>query len=610
MSAGNEADTGAESDTAGPAGPAGTPGPTSTPSPSGAPGPTGPTRRGFLMSGGLLAAGLAVGGGVGAAVAASSGNPRYGTVYVPEKFQIPRPRKDPGFDHLVVVMGENRSFDNLLGYLYTPDSPPPGGSFEGLAFGDHANSAEDGTSIPAHVYQGSTDHIMGRPEPDPGEDYPHVNTQLFGRIDPHNRGKDTADMTPPYNAPAEGATAEMSGFVLDYEADFKHREGRDPKPHELKQIMGSFDPGMLPAVSTLAREFGVFDHWFCAVPSQTYCNRSFFHASTSHGFVTNRDGGGLDKWLHAAETPTVFNRLEEAGLSWRIYFDELQLVSLTGILHAPVLQPFWKTEHFATMRQFSADVENGTLPDYAFIEPRMIFNHNDFHPPVGRLHEGEEGHEEIYSGAISDARAGDALIHDIYTAIRNSTSEHGSNYLNTALLITFDEHGGTYDHVPPPAATPPDDSGPGEMGFAFDRLGCRVPAILVSAYVERGSVFTEEMHHGALAATLAERFQFEPLTRRDAGARSIADAFNREIPRHASDWPQTSAAFVPPNPEAHPAMVDRARPLSPPALGLIGLLIHLYGTPEERRHPPETFGAAYEALVKYGTGLFGVDPAG
>ena len=569
---------------------------------------SGTSRRGFLKSGGLIAAGLAVGGGVGAAIGAAAGTPQYGNVYVPEKFQIPKPRKDPGFDHLVVVMGENRSFDNLLGYLYTPDDPPPGGRFEGLAFGDYSNVAEDGTVIPAHVYTGSTDHVMGRPEPDPGEDYPHVNTQLFGHLDPHNRGKDTGEMTEPYHAPPPGATADMSGFALDYEVDFKYRKGRDPKPHELKQIMGSFAPEMLPAVSTLAREFGVFDHWFCAVPSQTYCNRSFFHASTSHGYVTNRHGGGLDKWLHAAETPTVFNRLEEAGLDWCIYFDELQLVSLTGILHAPVLEQFWKTDRFATMTRFYEDVENGTLPDYAFVEPRMIFNHNDFHPAVGRLHDGEEGGQEIYSGAISDARAGDLLIHDIYTAIRNSTSETGSNYLNTALLITFDEHGGTYDHVTPPAATPPDDSGPGEMGFGFDRLGVRVPAILVSAHVERGSVFTEEMHHGSLAATLAERFQIEPLTRRDAGAKSIADAFNRKVPRHASDWPQTTASFVPPNPEVHPAMVEKARPLSPPAHGLIGLLIHLYGTPEEKEHPPETFEAAYEALVKYGTGLFGVNP--
>lgn len=564
------------------------------------------SRRGFLRTGGAIAAGIAAGGGAGAAIAAAASAPDPGAPYIPERFAQPKPRSEPGFDHLVVIMGENRSFDNLLGYLYSPDSPPPGRSFEGLAFADHSNTAEDGSVVPAHVYTGPTDQIMGSPDPDPGEEYPHVNTQLFGRIDDHNRGKDLAELTPPFHAPPPGTPATMSGFVLDYEHDFSTRTGHAPTASERDQIMGSFSPEMLPVLSTLAREFGVYDHWFCGVPSQTFCNRSFFHASTSHGFVTNMLNGGYRKWLDAAPTPTVFTRLEEAGLSWRIYFDELQLVSFTGVLHAPVLRKYWRTERFATMAQFHRDVADGTLPEYAFVEPRMVFNHNDFHSPVGRLREGSAAGERVYSGAISDVRAGEALVNEVYAAIRNSTSAQGSNYLNTALLITFDEHGGTYDHVPPPAATPPDDSGAGEMGFGFDRLGCRVPAIIVSAHTERGSVFSEEMHHGALAATLSERFGLEALTRRDHGARTIRGAFNRSVPRHVADWPQPVPAYVPPNPEAHPAEVDSERPLSPPARGLIGLLLHEYGTAAEKRNPPETFGEAYRVLTKYGSGLFGV----
>lgn len=567
-----------------------------------------PSRRGILKTGGILAAGLAVGGiGGAAAVGLARSAEQAGAVYIPEEFAVPRPRKHPGFDHLVVVMGENRSFDNMLGYAYTPDNPPPGKKFEGLAFGTYSNTATDGTVVPAHPYRGPTDHIMSQPNPDPGEEYPHVNTQLFGKVDEANRAKDVGDMVPPFNAPRPGAKAHMGGFVLDYESEFAHLKRRAPSVAERDQIMGSFSPEMLPVVTTLAREFGVFDHWYCAVPSQTFCNRSFFHANTSHGFVTNRHGGGYDKWLSAAPTPTVFNRLEEAGLSWRIYFDKLQLISFTGVLHAPVLEQFWKTERFASMEQFHEDVANGTLPEYAFIEPRMIFNHNDFHPPVGLPREGDVGSTEIWSGGVSDARAGEALIHEIYSAVRGGMSRTGSNYLNTALLITFDEHGGTYDHVTPPTATPPDDSGGGEMGFTFDRLGCRVPSILVSAHVERGSVFQHEMHHGSLAATLSERFGLHPLTRRDDTAPTLADAFNRKIPRHVSDWPQTSPAYVPPNPEAgdHPADKHPDRPLSPPANGLIGLIIAKYGTAEEKAHPPQTFGEAYKILLKYGEGLFG-----
>lgn len=570
-----------------------------------------PSRRSVLRGTGFVAAGVAAGAG-GVFAANKLGGVEPGAAYMPEDFNAPKPRTEPGFDHLVVVMGENRSFDNLLGYLYTPEDPPKNGQFDGLAFGTYSNKAEDGTEIAAHVYQGSTDHIMSQPDPDPGEEYPHVNTQLFGVQNAHNRGKDVGEMKHPFNAPEAGETATMSGFVRDYEIDFTRLKKRPPKPAERAQIMGSFDPTMLPALSTLAREFGVFDHWFCGVPSQTFCNRSFFHASTSHGFVTNKHGGGYKKWLDAATTPTVFNRLEDAGISWRIYFDELQMVSFTGVLHAPVLEQFWKTDRFATMEQFYDDVANGNLPAYAFVEPRMMFNHNDFHPPVGDLRESDVDGQEVSSGAYSDVRAGDALIHDVYSAIRTSTSEKGSNYLNTVLLITFDEHGGTYDHVPPPAATPPDDSGPGEMGFEFNRLGCRVPAILVSAHIERGSVFNKEMHHGSLAATLSERFGLEPLTRRDAGAPTIASAFNRTVPRHIADWPQTAAAYVPPNPEAsqHPAKAHPNRPLSPPAHGLIGLLLAKYGTPEEREHPPETFAEAYDLLVLHGDGLFGVSKQG
>ena len=168
--------------------------------------------------------------------------------------------------------------------------------------------------------------------------------------------------------------------------------------------MGSFSPQMLPVLSTLAKNFAVYDNWYCAVPSQTFCNRSFFHASTSHGFVTNKAGGGYQKWLDAAESPTIFNRLEEAGISWRIYYDELRFVSF-GVLHAPVLEPYWRTDHFATMSDFYEDVKLGTLPAYSFIERRMTYS-NDFHPPSAGSRRTSSGRPVIDS-AVSDVRAGE-----------------------------------------------------------------------------------------------------------------------------------------------------------------------------------------------------------
>ncbi|MFE6734518.1 alkaline phosphatase family protein [Microbacterium sp. NPDC057650] len=565
------------------------------------------SRRGFLKLGGAAVAGAAVGGVGGAVIATSIAQRDEGFESDPEYAAL-APRHQPGFDHIVVLMGENRSFDNLLGYLYSKEDLPAGETFAGLAFGEHANTAPDGTRVPAHVYSGPTDRIMSFPDPDPGEEYPHVNTQLFGTVDPPRNATVAAErMTTPYNSPKDGAKPTMSGFVTDYVHHVTQLGGgRKPSTEEVSRIMGSFSPDMLPTLSTLAREFAVFDHWYAAVPSQTFCNRSFFHASTSHGFVTNHFGDGFEKWLTADPAPTIFNSLEDAGKTWRIYFDKLQMVSFTGFIHAPVLEKFWKTAHFGTMEDFYSDAANGTLPAYAFIEPRMIYNHNDFHPPFGALHESSIDGIMFVDSAQSDVRAGDALVHDVYTAIRRSASPKGSNAVNTLLLITFDEHGGCYDHVPPPAATPPDDAGVGEMGFGFDRLGCRVPAIAVSAYTARNTIIHDEMHHGAVIATLNRLHGMEPLTARDAGANDLLSVVNLPRPRHPADWPETTPAFTPPNPEAtpvHPAHANRDKPLTPPAQGVLGLLLAKSGLPASRM--PKTFADAYELLDDKGKGLFG-----
>lgn len=556
--------------------------------------------------GGAALAGAVVGGAGTAAIGASlDGGRRHGFVKQNDPFAALTPRHEPGFDHIVVVMGENRSFDNLLGYLYSPENLPAGEAFDGLAFGNYSNRAPDGTVIDAHVHEGATDRIMRLPDPDPGEEYPHVNTQLFGTIDPKsNAERWVGEMSAPFNAPKPGTAATMSGFVTDYAVNLRRlRRGVEPTLDDVRHIMGSFSRDMLPTLSTLAAEFAVFDHWHSAVPSQTFCNRSFFHASTSHGFVTNHDNGGYEKWLDAPKAPTVFNRLDEAGLTWKIYFDKLQLISFTGMLHAKVLEKFWRTEHFATMEDFYADAASGALPAYAFIEPRMVYDHNDFHPPFGQLRESDVDGEQVVDSAISDVRAGDRLIHDIYQAVRTSASATGSNAVNTLLLITFDEHGGCYDHVPPPPAA---KTPPGEMGFTFDRLGCRVPAIAVSAYTKRGTIIHDEMHHGSVTATLSQLHGLTPLNERDASANSLLNVINLDKPRHPDDWPITTPAYTPPNPEheaPHPGVAHHDRPLTPPARGLLGLLIARYGRADEPE--PRTYADAYRLLQEHGKQLFG-----
>jgi phospholipase C len=507
----------------------------------------------------------------------------------------------PGFDHLVAVMFENRSFDNLLGYLYSPGKVPEGQTFSGVANGTYSNPGPDGRQVTAHVYQGQTNDIMVSPNPDPGEEYQHVNTQIFGIVDPPgNAIVDAKQMTASFNAPPAGTVPLMNGFVTDYINNFGVTQGRKPTPKEQEVIMGSFSPEMLPVVSTLAREFAVYDHWFSGVPSQTFCNRSFFHASTSAGFVCNDGGVGYKKWMESNTAPTIFNRLEEAGRSWTIYYDESQVISLTGFINGPALRPYWKT-NFRGMSQFYEDVATGSLPAYAFIEPRLVFDHNDMHPPVASF-PGTD------LGAYSDIRAGERLLHDVYSAIRSSAAEQGSNAGNTTLLVTFDEHGGTYDHEPPPSAVPPGPGTPGyespECGFQFDRLGIRVPAIAISAFTKAGTIIHDEMHHAAVIATLCRKFDLKPLTERDKGAADITNAFNLNGPRDASTWPETVPAPIPLKPQAgHFREATAAMPLTAPGRALLGLLVETFGEPGEK--VPETNGEAHEALERLGRGLFG-----
>jgi phospholipase C len=562
----------------------------------------GASRRAFLRNSaaaglGGFAAGAAVVAGIDGAV--DNG----GTV---PGFDPLEPRSEPGFDHVVVLMFENRSFDNVLGFLYTNDELADGEAFDGLNQGTYSNEGPGGETIEAHVYVGDTDAVMRHPQPDPGEHYPHVNTQIYGIVDPATNAELYAhELQAPYNAPVRDSKPDMSGFVRDYVINFKElKKGKDPTPDEYRVAMGSFSPDMLPVFSAIAKGFGVYDAWHAGVPSQTFCNRSFFHASTSHGFVTNKDHGGYDKWIGAPAAPTVFNRLEEAGLTWRVYYDAAQMVSFTGMLHAAVLEPYWKS-NFRSMEQFHEDVKNGNLPAYSFIEPRMVFNHNDMHPPFGTLHEGEYDGQKIFNSALSDVRAGEALLHAVYSSLKEAKSSTGSNALNTAFLITFDEHGGTFDHVPPPSAVPPESSAPaGEMGFTFDRLGCRVPAILVSAYTQTGTIIHDEMHHGSVIATLNRLHGLRPLTRRDATANNVFNAINLTVPRQPYEWPSTHPQYMPANPEAVPQPEEehKHRPLSTPAQGLLGLLLARY---EPNATVPATYGDAYDALVKHGKGLFG-----
>jgi phospholipase C len=221
---------------------------------------------------------------------------------------------------------------------------------------------------------------MDSPNPDSGEEYPHTNTQLYNILGEENRFKLGEDITAPWNAPEPGQTPTMDGYVTDYISTFTAEMGRQPTYEEYSQIMTGFTPEQVPMLNGLAGGFGVFDHWFCEVPSQTFMNRSFWTAATSSGMTVNSPA---TKWLMNNTAETIFNRLEDHGKSWKVYVAEPMQFSATAIIHYPRLKDRLAT-HFVPFAQFEKDAANGELADFSFIEPCLIVGHGDYHPAAGR----------------------------------------------------------------------------------------------------------------------------------------------------------------------------------------------------------------------------------
>jgi phospholipase C len=443
-------------------------------------------------------------------------------------------------DHVVFVMFENRSLDNVLGHLYGPED---GKTFDGVIGKDLSNPipdwAEDGADRKVVPYTVATD--MDSPNPDSGEEYPHTNTQLYNILSEENRFKLGEDIKAPWNAPRPGQTPTMDGYVTDYISTFTAEMGRQPTYEEYSQIMTGFTPEQVPVLNGLARGFGVFDHWFCEVPSQTFMNRSFWTAATSSGMTVNAPA---TKWLTNNNAETIFNRLEDHGKTWKVYVGEPMQFSATAIIHYPRLKDRVATQ-VVPFSQFEKDAASGHLADFSFIEPSIIVGHADYHPAAGRA----VGHGLNIEGIDppSSILGGEAFLSRIYDIYRGMRSSTGANVWNTTLLIGWDEPGGTYDHVPPPAVPSPDPAGPvGECDFTFDRSGYRVPAVIVSPWVAEGDVFNEEHRHTSLIATLREQWDLgEPFTQRDAAARTFSHAFTLDTPRDPDSWPVPEPRPVP-----------------------------------------------------------------
>jgi len=280
--------------------------------------------------------------------------------------------------------------------------------------------------------------------------------------------------------------------------------------------MNYFAPEKIPVLTTLATEYAVFNGWFSSIPGPTICNRAFAHYGTSFGnvdmnmfLVSDADRNRI---------PTIYERLKQGGHDAKLYyFDEPS--STMEIVNLIKDQSF-----FATFDQFVADCKSGNLPEYSFIEP----NYSDHPGPGGGQLLANDQHPDHH------VLAGDKFIASVYNQIRIIPDLWNS----TALLIVYDEHGGLYDHVVPPACTPDGftagDAATGVPGleFAFDRLGIRVPAILVSPYIARGTVVpgTEDpanqriFEHASITATVTQHFLGTDMgTAREKGAETFLD---------------------------------------------------------------------------------------
>jgi phospholipase C len=430
--------------------------------------------------------------------------------------------KFQGIKRFVVLMLENRSFDHLIGYLKAVNPKVMG--LTGSEFNQKdPNSPGD---PPIKVGRASS-FVMTF---DPGHEHYDVQIQLYGPL------KNSDPSLPPIANPAFDP-APMTGFIASatQAVDFSGDENL---------VMQCFQPDQLPVLTTLATEFALFNFWYSSLPGPTWPNRFFIHAATSGGLTDSPSTSQIVAGF-SFQNGTIYKRLQDAGKNWCIYHDGLPQTAGISSLRDEYINPL--TKKFQAMDDFFEDVKNGALPDYSFIEPQYDTGNNYL--------DGNSMHP------LNDIRKGEELLKTVYEALRNS-----QYWTDTMLIITFDEHGGFYDHQPPPATVPTGDDSTytnPNYSFPFNRLGVRVPGIVVSAYTAKGTIIGGDpadlatvFDHSSVLATVEKRFGLQPLTKRDGAANTLEVAINLAAPRLLP----TEALTALPNPAADAGVAAAANP--------------------------------------------------
>lgn len=416
--------------------------------------------------------------------------------------------------HVFVLMLENRAFDHMLGFSGITGNDINGQptSIEGInplvnKNINPVNGQDVFVSTPADFYLKNVDV-------DPGHEFEHTLTSLCGAGAIYNP------------VPGGYPTINNSGFIENY------IENNASSPD---RIMSCFTPQQLPILNTLAKEFAVCDNWFSSLPGPTFPNRFFLLAGTSGG-LDNSPGkldivSGTTVEGYRFENGNIFDLLDDYCIDWKIFEGDDFPVSF--VLNGMNLNAF--QGRFKDFDDFETEINKiGLSEKFIFIEPKYGSHKFDITGP-GDFACGNSMHP------LDDVIRGEKLIKKVYETIRNSP-----HWEESMLIITFDEHGGFYDHMPPPSAVPPGDlitnnyrkkypDGHPQAGqlinFQFDQLGVRVPAIIISPYIKKGVIDHTTYDHTSMLATIERIYGLNNLTERDRLANDFIHLFSLDSPR-------------------------------------------------------------------------------
>lgn len=378
--------------------------------------------------------------------------------------------------HILILMMENRSFDHYLGALTLEGRTDVDGIADPAG---HSNPSGEGPAIAMSRFETSLGpvEIDGKPFQDPPHEYDEVLTQV--------------------NAGA------MDGFVRAYER--KHKRRKTDPVDRARHIMGYYTRQTLGVLYALADDFVVCDHWFSSFAGSTWPNRVYALAGDADELI----GTGF-KWLprwnafQYPDPPFVSEWGTEMAHGWKAYSARPEQDSVFALWR---IGPVYRSRRGGSLEDFAVDCQRGRLPQLGIIEPDYTIS--DDHPPHNPLR-------------------GQQLIATVVKALLSSPS-----WLNSLLVITYDEHGGFFDHVHPPPA-------PEERTAPHDRLGVRVPTIVLSPYTPKQGVAHQQFDHTSWLKTVAERWGYRVPGKRasSAGTNSLwtTDCFDWSLaPRSGSE---------------------------------------------------------------------------